>query len=116
MNTPIFNKDGYPTEETLSEIQNWEAFKEAGSLVEFLKEAWHWEHYFKFDGKMLELRTGGWSGNESIIAALRDNQMFWLLYWMRSERGGHYWFEIKTVAKAPIVNGTADEDLPPKEG
>ena len=37
--------------------------------------------------------TGGWSGNEDIIDAMRCNTMLWMLYWCSSERGGRYIFE-----------------------
>jgi hypothetical protein len=45
------------------------------------------------DGRKLELHTGGWSGNEEIISVLQ-NSMFWVMYWQKSERGGHYYFEL----------------------
>jgi hypothetical protein len=43
---------------------------------------------FKFK---LELHTGGWSDNETIISDLESN-FFWFLYWQKSVRGGHYYF------------------------
>jgi len=38
--------------------------------------------------------TGGYSANEAMIAALMENRMWWSRCWLRSERGGHYTFEI----------------------
>ena len=42
--------------------------------------------------------TGGWSGHEDVISALRDNLMFWMLSWVSSTRGGHYVFETREAA------------------
>lgn len=40
----------------------------------------------------IELHTGGWSENEEIVDAICDTK-FWLFYWQKSERGGHYLFK-----------------------
>jgi hypothetical protein len=61
---------------------------------------WHWGDYGfllkepKGKYQRLEMHTGGWSGNEEIMTALQDNAYFFLLYWQRSKRGGHYYFKI----------------------
>ena len=67
-------------------------------LVKYLKEIWHWPEYVEWDGDKLILHTGGWSENEAIISDLVETE-FWLLYWQKSERGGHYYFEIYDVEK-----------------
>jgi len=46
----------------------------------------------------LSLSTGGWSGNEDIIRALKKNFIFWSMYWQMNRRGGHYQFKI-TLSK-----------------
>lgn len=58
----------------------------------------HWnQDYGAFDieGKdgrnILELTTGGWSDNETLIDELTDT-MFWFLWWQESKRGGYYKF------------------------
>ena len=49
--------------------------------------------YNKKTGKeKLYLATGGWSENEYLISALQEN-IFWTLYWTKSERGGAFYFE-----------------------
>ncbi len=94
----------YHTEEQLLEIQNWD-INQAHKLVDRLREMWQYENYFieKWGDHdihedrpvlNLELHTGGWSGNEDIIEALRKNKLFWTFWWEKSERGGHFYFQI----------------------
>lgn len=64
------------------------------SLIKIIHNTWWMPDYgFRFHNKKLELHTGGWSGNESIIASIK-NSIFWRLFWKKSTRGGHYYFEI----------------------
>ena len=97
----------YPTDEALEFIKDYELGKQGpGGMLAHLKSLWHWSDMFcttqeviaQSDGKTmlktyLELHTGGWSGNEDIITAL-EGTVFWLMYWEKSQRGGHYFFEI----------------------
>ncbi len=96
-----FDVNGYPDEETLNEIEKFSLGKNLENLHEFIrliKDHWNYAElgFFKYhpDTGYLELHTGGWSGNESIISAIRKTPMFWSLYWYKSKRGGHYWFEL----------------------
>jgi hypothetical protein len=86
------DKDGYPEESELSKIREWDPIDFKG-LMEYVQSLWHWPDYIKHEGKIYELHTGGWSGNESIIQAIESNAMLMLLYWVQSRRGGHYIFE-----------------------
>lgn len=94
----ILDDDGYPTEEFLAHLENWDW---RDGFDELLTEAMRghiyptfWEREEKEDGKIVwQISTGGWSGNESIIAALMGNRMFWMMCWVESRRGGHYIFE-----------------------
>jgi hypothetical protein len=93
-------KDGYPTARELTRIRKWDAVKDAVGLVGYVQELWYWVDwgfFFDPDTGVLELHTGGWSGNESIIRALQRNLIFWTLYWQKSERGGHYRFDVKAL-------------------
>lgn len=90
----------YPSDADLKKIAEWDVYDPFG-LVEFIRPIWHYGDWgFKIKGgskvKTLTLHTGGWSGNESTIAALQDNG-FWTLYWDTSSRGGHYTFKIRMV-------------------
>ena len=91
----------YPTEQILRKIHKWDIVDSGpDDLVELIRSEWHWPEWgFKYNRRRLELHTGGWSGNEDIIVALQGT-MFWFLYWMKSFRGGHYYFHIKNIRKS----------------
>ena len=97
-------KDGYPTKAILEYIDKYDIIHNSiMDLIKLIQSIWHWKDYCKIKGKniiYLELHTGGWSGNESIIRALRNN-LFWVAYWRKSRVGGHYYFRI-TEFKFPI--------------
>lgn len=92
----------YPNEKELETIAKWDIHDPRG-LVEFLQSVWYFENYFHisrgrnrfFQNWIMRIRisTAGWSGNEDRIEALMQN-MFWMIYWQKSVRGGHYTFEI----------------------
>ena len=87
------DKDGYPTDETLGLIAGYK-----GSYSKLMSEiAFLFGSYGKCvaDGNKWKIATGGWSGNESIISALKGNNMFWLTCWYMSKRGGYYEFICK---------------------
>lgn len=93
--------NGYPEEHELEKIRNWE-LQQAPQLIEYIRERWWMPDWgFKLDGNTLELHTGGWSGNESIIEALMESAdgMFWGIYWKESRRGGHYYFDCDLVGE-----------------
>ena len=91
--------NGYPTDKELKTIETWfPDEKPIIELLEYLEELWWCSEWgYKLTGKRilkLELHTGGWSGNESIIEALEKNFTFWSMYWQKTIRGGHYYFRI----------------------
>jgi len=98
------DKDGYPTNQELKTIENWDFLTNftggAKEFLPFLESIW-WQSGWGFvlKGKKvlkLELHTGGWSGNEDIIISMQKT-MFWILCWQKSIRGGHYYFRIKQI-------------------
>lgn len=85
MSKPSFDKDGYPTEESLEFIKNYRDLP--ARLVEYVLAAWHWPEYTKWEPPLLELHKGGWSGNEEVIQALMESKsLFWMLFWQKPER------------------------------
>ncbi len=87
----------YPTDEQLDKIKNWpiDSTDDMLKLIEFVRSIWWMPEWgFKLSGRRWEVATGGWSGNEEIIAALKDNWGFWSLCWQQSNRGGSYVFVV----------------------
>lgn len=102
---PLLDEDGYPTEYAIKTIRNWH-WSDTEELFKFVRELWcfgdyGWKECESIDeisgkkGYCYYISTCGWSGNESIIRALQENEMFWHLNWKQSRRGGHYIFELK---------------------
>ena len=94
-------KDGYPTKIELRKIEKWDFMqKSIVELIEYIRERWEYADngYFEVKGKrVLKIRmsTAGWSGNESLIEALQKNVIFWGFYWVKTLRGGHYFFKVR---------------------
>lgn len=99
----LLDADGYPTEATFEKVKTW-SYLDFKGLVRFVHslwwpdQKWGWNETITDGVTRLELATGGWSGNETLISALQGNAMFWLLCWRESRRGGHYVFEVPTNA------------------
>jgi len=92
----------YPSEETLNTIWSWNILeKGVRPLAQFVLDNWWNADCVILTKKRLTLHTCGWSGNEEIVEALKTNKLFWSLCWLKSERGGHYTFEIKEPTKSP---------------
>jgi len=94
--------EGYPTNECLEYLSDHDNFSSPHEIIDLLDEIWwmpDWgitrkgAHTDKFKRRVFTyyISTGGWSGNESIINALKKNFMFWH-YWRESRAGGHYKF------------------------
>lgn len=103
------DEDGYPTQEALDKIENWPADNYLGLMV-FVKSIWWMPDWGWTEEDTLSdildvpvmyynISTGGWSGNESLIGAMRSNHIFWMLCWISSRRGGHFEFEVKKGGK-----------------
>ena len=79
--------DGYPTDDELERIRTWPItwanYADAMALIAYLKTVFHWPERQIDESEgvndlgrpvlVLWLHTGGWSGNESIIGALKVN-------------------------------------------
>ena len=96
---------GYPTEWELQRVSEWPWGDYVG-LCDFLRVGvWKYADMGAFTVedaedefahtpiKRLFLDTGGWSGNESIIAAMESNMLLGATSWVQSRRGGHYVYE-----------------------
>lgn len=113
MDAPTFDRDGYPTDETLDAIRDW-PYSDFPALMEFVSEAWSDCGVFSRhtdvdrplvalldgdvdDGHWWTCATGGWSGNEDIIAALSANTMFDALCWRASVRGSYHEYHVEPL-------------------
>jgi len=115
------DEDGYPSEDFLKYVENFDCMKDdVRILIDALEGEW-WSPEWGFhrtklknvfkdvgwgppsaceegdDTLALELHTGGWSGNEDILRALKKNQWFHMLYWEMSRRGGHECFRFNQL-------------------
>lgn len=89
----MISEDGYPTQDTLNYIRNFDPFTEnLDNFIDYLMSNWVNGYQAEFNNGTLKLSTGGWSGCESVIKALEDNTKFWMLFWYSTTRGGHYEF------------------------
>ena len=100
----LLDDDGYPTNAALDIIRLWH-WSDTKGWFEFVKSVWYspswgWSeglepHDYEKNKEVYRyhISTGGWSGNESTIAAMQENDMIWSLTWVQSCRGGHYIFE-----------------------
>lgn len=101
----MLDTDGYPLEQSLEFIRKYKP-DETLPILDFveniLRDIW-WQPKWgfllhrKYKGKRkLQLHTGGWSGNEEVIAAIKSNislTHFHMKY-VAWRTGGHYYFEI----------------------
>jgi hypothetical protein len=94
----------YPTEAAVERVRSWPAPANGdwSPLLGFVRDIWKYadagfwhEEPAPRGGTTYRISTGGWSGNEEIAAALRGNQMFWMMCWAESRRGGHYTFQVR---------------------
>ena len=94
----------YMSESELETIAQFPLVPDTTSVCHHLLQSIkpYWERYGAFkqtSRNSYYLATGGWSGNEDIIGALKKNYMFWSLCWYKSQRGGAFWFKI------PVIKG-----------
>ena len=119
MMSEYLDEDGYPTEEALAKIASWN-YEDPKGWFAFVKEIWYLRSWgwtetdelnsFKRPVRMYHISTAGWSGNESIISAMRDNAMMWDYHWLSSKRGGHYKFDVEEESDDQVdVGGTVSD-------
>ncbi len=93
-------KGSYPSEQDLAAVECWAAHA-IPELFEFIKTIWSYPDYietFEKDGfEYIILGTGGWSGNEDIIASLKSNFACWSWSWYCSYINGTHCFKVNKV-------------------
>jgi len=95
-----FDKDGYPSRDTLTEIREYNIIPDGlRGFLSLVFKHWRYPNLISFsehdlDRCVLKMSTGGWSGNEVIMAEIECNDGFWDINWCQSRKGGHYWFTL----------------------
>lgn len=92
------DQDGYPTDEELATVREWPSTNIHG-LLDYLHSLW-WQPEYGWrelegregDDKTRHIfaSTGGWSGNEDLMSAFRDNFLAYHQAFNSYRRGGHY--------------------------
>lgn len=111
---PELTDGDYPSDETLERIRH----AEPREALELAQRAWHWDGWATRTLRANELAmmrdghddepmpdyyrfaTGGWSGNESILAALEHNFLVAGMCWQLSARGGLHIYELRPADPA----------------
>jgi hypothetical protein len=101
----FLSEDGYPSDEELESIRNWPIHtgRDLTAVLSYIGARWNWGDSMwvklgrrrrEWPGGPLhrryEIHTGGWSGNEDLIYALRENTVAWMMTWKQTSVGGHY--------------------------
>lgn len=98
--TDYLDEDGYPTDVALGRIETW-PYNDPKGWFNFINDIWYlrswgWTEGYTDGRYQYHISTAGWSGNESIIRAMQQNDILWSDAWVQSRRGGHYIFELKS--------------------
>jgi hypothetical protein len=103
----MLDVNGYPDEESLEKIKTWDlASQDLQGLLDLIYDNTQWaDRQIHMSGKRVikyEYHTGGWYGNKDVIDALHHNLLFWSFFWLKSLRGGHYYFRIEHPEWYPL--------------
>lgn len=96
----------YPTDNELEYIQKFEVIgpERQMELFKYIYNIWEYGNISISPQKIKDrgdgtvwytLITGGWSGNEEIIDAMKANLVFWARTWESSDRSGKHVFSVK---------------------
>lgn len=101
-------QDGYPTEASLEAIKKWSPDDWQGKtlgevsrpLLEAVKDAWYYDDRAKEPRPgLFTFSTGGWSGNEDLLGALRSNVLIYANWDYITLPGGLFCIAISEEAK-----------------
>ncbi len=96
----------YPTDDDLQRISGWSLTDPLG-WIEFVCEVWHWPDWgIRRTQRRLYMSTGGWNGNEEIVAAMQGS-LLWRLGFVSHRRGGHYVFDLTRLREKWAANDRA---------
>ena len=119
----------YPTDAALKRIESWPYWDLPGCL-DFVASIWHWPDFgvsndlrpeeahvvgAEARDKYLRLATGGWSGNEEIVAAMKTNYMLRAMCWRMTARGGLHVFQYPERSDVDGGQDKPSETAPPSK-
>lgn len=95
----------YPTDAELTLIKQWQP-QDGTGLLAYVRGLW-WNAEWGWDEedrppehvrpyRLYSISTAGWSGNEELIGAMRENWMWWNEHWYTHRTGGHFQFRVET--------------------
>ena len=104
--TPVIDIDGYPTEETVEFLSKHKNFKNAKEAMDFALKALEKMCYatVKRENNYIYIATGGWSGCEDIVRAMKSNVYLAFLKIVSTNGGGHYYAD-------PFIDGVRPSDF-----
>jgi hypothetical protein len=104
MKEPTFDADGYPSDDTIEAIEKWPT-EDFVNCLKFAEKAYQKQHYgvWKKQDGWIKIATGGWSGNESIVYALKT-QVYWKFLFLAQTSGGAYYIKDPETYKDYDVN------------
>lgn len=101
----------YPHETDIEKIKSWD-YRDLTGLLTFVESIWAYAEWgWRRRGRTYRVSTAGWSGNEEIIGALKENFMFWSVCWQSSRRGGHYVFKVPVIKELKHVDRDRQPEL-----
>jgi hypothetical protein len=89
---PVIDIDGYPTEETVEFLSKHKK-KNAKEAMDFALDCLNKLCYatIKRENNYIYIATGGWSGCEDIVRAMKENVYLLFLKIVSTNGGGHYY-------------------------
>jgi len=90
----------YPSRAELRKLATWNSSDLRGAL-EYARSLWLYPGMARRYGRKYTFITGGWSGNEDVIAAIEKNLVLHGLCWKASFSGGKHVYDIPKVFAEP---------------
>ena len=113
------DEHGYPTDDELQKIRKWPPADDDG-LLRYVADLWYYpDRATETAPGQWYFSTGGWSGNESIIDAMSENYVFWMMWFQSLSRGGHYCFaqmDIKQLDAQYLAEAALREQIEALKG
>ena len=100
----------YPSDDELAAIRSHDRYGYDGytEWLEYVRSIYNWpdrqvqgptritdDPHERQEYDSWDISTGGWSGNEEIMQAMRENFICWSQTWYSHHRGGHYEFRVR---------------------